>query len=158
MTEMVLVPKEPTEAMQNAMVNEMGLGAHEGEAIAIYKAALEAAPSSPVAGWQPIETAPKDGTIFLAIVFGSPQFVAWVEDVKHTQRDTLPVAGFMGLLKVERRTVTQESGFRVLMPPARGCGFGIHGNFAPIEPTHWMPLPQPPALLSTGEANQGDAG
>lgn len=68
--------------------------------------------------WQPIETAPKDGTVFLSWVHDHPQFVAWVNARPHP-------------------------GFRVLMPPGRGYGFGIHGNFAPVEPRYWVPLTIP---------------
>ena len=81
-------------------------------------AVLAATPEpAPPSGWQPIETAPKDGRVLLAYWGDTPQFIGW-----------------------------DGEGWRVLMPPARGMGFGIHGNFAPFQPTHWMPLPAPPTM------------
>ena len=65
--------------------------------------------------WHPMETAPKDRP-FIAYFGDSPQFVGWIDG----------------------------DGWRVLMPPARGFGFGIHGNFAPFIPRGWMPLPPAP--------------
>jgi hypothetical protein len=66
--------------------------------------------------WRPIETAPKDGTVLLSLWGDDPQFIAWIN-------------------------FKDEEGWRVLMPPARGVGWGIHGNFAPYEPKVWMPIP-----------------
>lgn len=88
--------------------------------------------------WQPIETAPKDGRVFLAYAGQYPQFVAWVE----TEEEEFIQDDWRWWRW--RKVVRREAGFRILMPPARGMGFGIHGNYAPFTPTHWMPLPPHP--------------
>jgi hypothetical protein len=91
--------------------------------------------------WQTIETAPKDGTVFLAYWRDGPQFVAWVDDEpRHVARREGPWWRRRKIVEV-----VDESGFRVLMPPSRGWGFGINGGYAPFTPTHWMPRPTPPA-------------
>jgi hypothetical protein len=92
--------------------------------------------------WQPIETAPKDGTVFLAYWGDDPQFVAWVGDAAN-EVEYRRVGPFWNR-RTERMVKSRETGFRVLMPPARGMGWGVHGNFAPFTPTHWMPLPEAP--------------
>lgn len=89
--------------------------------------------------WQPIETAPKDGSVFLAYWGQYTQFVAWVEIDEETVRYEGP---WWWRRRIQDRRYI--AGFRVLMPPARGYGFVIHGNFAPFTPTHWMPIPDPP--------------
>jgi hypothetical protein len=86
--------------------------------------------------WQSIETAPKDGTIFLAYWGCDPQFVAWVNMLPTVE--TRKVGPFWRRrVVVERR---ENAGFRVLMP-SRGGGFGVHGNYAPFTPREWMPIP-----------------
>lgn len=95
--------------------------------------------------WQPIETAPKDGTVFLAYWNDVPQFVAWCGEVAGKTRRV----GHLWW----RRVIVEETdrhGFRVLMPPARGMGWCIHGNFAPFTPKFWMPLPPPPETTNEG--------
>lgn len=63
--------------------------------------------------WQPIETAPKDGTpILVACPYSSG--VA-VENVRWIDR-----------------------------PRARGWRFHNYGPALGVQPTHWMPLPEPP--------------
>ena len=66
--------------------------------------------------WQPIETAPKDGTDILVYV-GPHQFAAWY----HT--DT-------------------ESGCSMWAISTDRCNEAI--SFSTFLPTHWMPLPKPP--------------
>lgn len=90
--------------------------------------------------WRPGATAPKDGSIFFSYWDDIPVFVAWCGPVL-CQRERR-VGPFWN-----RRTIPaqyDEHGFRVLMPPARNLGWGIHGNFAPFTPEFWMPLPLPP--------------
>lgn len=63
--------------------------------------------------WQPIETAPKDGSVFIA----------------HTPR-----------AKIRKVRLMQW-----LSPKMNWAVFGwkdMNGNFH--DPTHWMPLPEPP--------------
>ena len=76
--------------------------------------------------WQPIETAPKDGTWFLAYVpdldcmcWGPYEFCAWEVD------SWVNVGG----------NVTRSG-------PGYWC---TTDTSEPCEPTHWMPLPKSPA-------------
>jgi hypothetical protein len=64
--------------------------------------------------WQPIETAPKDGT------------QVWAWDAERGSNPALWVDG----------------------------AWWITYDDAMIHPTHWMPLPDPPAALSTGTETQ----
>ena len=68
-----------------------------------------------VAEWQPIETAPKDGTVFLGYKRG--QF----RECYKVPRDDCDMWCFGGTS-------------------------GADDLFPNIKPTHWMPLPKPPAM------------
>lgn len=71
--------------------------------------------------WQPIETAPKDGTVVL------------IHDP-----DDAPYTGIVtiGLFDGEKWN---------------GCDHGYHMNAGIIvAPTHWMPLPSPPGTVEEG--------
>jgi hypothetical protein len=84
--------------------------------------ALLDAPSAPdptMALWQPIETAPKDGTHILAVM-------PWLPDAKIL---------FWAPYANEWRCPASERG-----PNPEGW-----------LPTHWMPLPTPPAALALAE-------
>ena len=73
--------------------------------------------------WQPIETAPKDGTVFLGYKRG--QF----RECYKVTRDDCDMWCFGGTS-------------------------GADDLFPNIKPTHWMPLPKPPAIdaaMSQGE-------
>lgn len=92
--------------------------------------------------WKLIETAPKDGTIFLAYLGHHIQFVAWtgLEQKKTVRRE----GPWYRKRRVEDITEVKH-GFSVLLPIAcGGLGYGVHGNFAAFTPTHWMSLPEPP--------------
>lgn len=72
-------------------------------------------------GWQPIETAPKDGTRILMAVRG------FVPAVAYWQNDR----GVFDYLDAE------------CMPDERAWQAMLANSFE-WEPTHWMPLPEPP--------------
>lgn len=67
--------------------------------------------------WQPIETAPKDGVVFLGYKKG--KFGPLFGECYCTQREDGEVWTFRG-----------SSGFSDIFPD--------------VKPTHWMPLPTPP--------------
>lgn len=76
--------------------------------------------------WQPIETAPKDGTHILVFpaLLAYPLVATWERPAR-----TPPMMRSRG-------EETGHFGFwRVAMSPAK----------VPYEPTHWMPLPAPPS-------------
>jgi hypothetical protein len=86
---------------------------------AIYRAMLAAAP--PVDGWQPIETAPRDGGAFMV----------WWPHWFH-----FPLTAYFKDFRLRLSDSTQPA-----EPWEMGTDFG---------PTHWMPLPQPPNNERTG--------
>ena len=69
-----------------------------------------------MSGWQPIETAPKDGT---RVILGNPNnpYGEWP---------------FMGEFDAGK--------------------WRIHIDGQTIDPTHWMPLPEPPPTVEREEA------
>lgn len=73
-------------------------------------------PAPSVPEWQPIETAPKDGTVVLLAGCRKPVAAAWLED---------------------------EIDYWHVDDNKRGP-FALRGP----GPTHWMPLPKPPAARS----------
>ncbi len=95
-------------------------------------AALQAAPVASEVGWQPIESAPKDGSYIIAAKFGRSQELAWV---KHSRWIT---AGEIADL---------EGGEPDEYDPGWTDG---NDDSEPCFPTHWMPL-EPPALKASGE-------
>ena len=67
--------------------------------------------------WQPIETAPKDGSRIL--VFNRKVYIAsWSEEAQHGEFECAP-------------------GWQVFCPDDYWYAFCVN-------PTHWMPLPEPP--------------
>jgi hypothetical protein len=78
-------------------------------------------PSSQLVGWRPIETAPKDGT---PVLVGHEQavFSAWWE-------------------KDGTQTNTNHPGW------VDGTT-NSYEEYTTYEPTHWMPLPAPPATAT----------
>jgi hypothetical protein len=82
--------------------------------------ALLAASPVPEAGWQPIASAPTDGTRVLGCVDGEVRFVTWCK-TSH-----VPLYGW---------NISDQ---------------GVE-DFDLCYPTHWMPLPLPPAIPSQKE-------
>jgi hypothetical protein len=72
--------------------------------------------------WQPIETAPKDGTQVLLWVDGHVMLSRWY-------------VHYLNGAPNPHRAPEWEQGEMY-------GGFG--GYMGPLRPTHWMPLPQPP--------------
>ena len=72
-------------------------------------------------GWQPIETAPKDGSYLLLHTEFSETVIGWFG------KDT---------------NIEEYEGW--LYGDGNDYSTGLFYN--PIKPTHWMPLPKPPAL------------
>ncbi|HXE51278.1 MAG TPA: DUF551 domain-containing protein [Ramlibacter sp.] len=89
-------------------------------------AGLEALHSPPAAqsGWRPIETAPKDGKHKPVLL--------------HVNWEPLTVVGYWGAASDVGEFQSDEETWRVLWDQAP-----IRDGYD--EPTHWMPLPEPPA-------------
>jgi hypothetical protein len=69
--------------------------------------------------WQPIESAPKDGTLLLCF----------------SERLGLIVAGYDTIVRrPEKKQILDYSRWRV----------DWDGDYLATAPTHWMPLPEPP--------------
>lgn len=86
--------------------------------------------------WQPIETAPKDGTPFLAYVRGEHVVAAWKE---------VWVAGNWELVGIQSPPMSNND---IRTVTALEGKFG--GKVQIPGPTHWMPLPAPPAEPHAG--------
>ena len=86
--------------------------------------------------WKNIESAPKDGTPFLGWV-GKPWVFAWHRENDKPDR----VTG-----RIFKKTVKGKKGFsgwHGLVPHGNGWALmWLRGHVN--QPTHWMPLPQPP--------------
>lgn len=74
--------------------------------------------------WQPIESAPRDGTFFLAVVKGfAPAVAQWTTDFRPEGEFTFLEPGMFADESHWDEMVAQTD---------------------PWEPTHWQPLPAPP--------------
>ena len=73
--------------------------------------------------WQPIETAPKDGTHVILWIEGSAIEGQWDSQTRNDGTSYGPGT------------------WEVLILPSHGCGCCSNEN---DPPTHWMPLPTPP--------------
>lgn len=72
--------------------------------------------------WQPIETAPKDGTEILVLVNKTPMKTRWYTPYLNGKPDPYG------------KSEWQQQDMR--------GGFGSYGG--PLRPTHWMPLTETP--------------
>ena len=84
-------------------------------------------------GWQPIETAQRDGTLFVARI-------QWSDE---------PVVGYFD---GNRFYVTNE---HHEVSCGTYCYGGSIGTASGTNPTHWMPLPAPPAIDAAIAAQEG---
>lgn len=141
MTEMVLVPRKALE-----VISQKDASIATAVEVRHWAYTLLASPSSPSApvgeGWQPIETAPKDGSDILILANGMAiearyEPGLWGPDIPGEVRE------YDGPVWVAFDDLTQ---FEIEEGLLDG-GKDHHGAV-----THWMPLPHPPALLSPGNA------
>lgn len=94
-------------------------------------------------GWQPIETAPRDGRHIIAGRFGPSHELLWVKD---THWDTAE-----GAAQADGYTAAQADDYETGWQNADAFMDGTCG------PTHWMPLPAPPSTPATRVEGQGEA-
>lgn len=89
--------------------------------------------------WQPIETAPKDGTVIL--LCGGEDDPLNTDAHPNEALHTRPVTGWWG------RVVEWDEADTIW----RYCSYdsGIYGEYK--NPTHWMPLPPPPKATPASE-------
>lgn len=101
---------------------EAAFYADEGNIPSCLKAAFDAYEAA--SGWQPIEAAPKDGTPILAYERGEVHQAAWGDALlaRMVNGRSVPV-----------------------------CGWMTRDSTAQKNPTHWRPLPTPPALSKAKE-------
>jgi hypothetical protein len=84
--------------------------------------------------WQPIETAPKDGTYIIA--FEPDEDRAWKPNIAIVQWH-LPTSQHF------EPDDEDPDLYRKIIKPV-GSGFWVGGPWSPWHATHWMPLPEPP--------------
>ena len=93
------------------MARALGLTVH------VEVRAAQGMPGASVSAWQPIETAPKDGSRFLATFFND-----------HVRENGVPQVDVL-----------------YWFPQNDPDGFWETVNYEPLDEwTHWMPLPKPP--------------
>ena len=78
--------------------------------------------------WQPIETAPKDGSVFLIVDMKSSRPMAYAACWWPERDDLYPWAIFEGV----------------------NTDGGLNSYSRKYPPTHWMPMPEPPSNPAGG--------
>jgi hypothetical protein len=92
-------------------------------------------------GWQPIETAPKDGTILMLFVPGGlPDRTGYEHESFPFTFGQFTAADYQHAqwLSLEAQTEVHDYGGYT--------GVSVCTERLPCSPTHWMPLPPPPQV------------
>jgi hypothetical protein len=105
-------------------------------------------PESPVKIWLPIETAPRDGTHFLAYGNGAPERAI----VYDTKTDWQPRIRICWRLLFDS-TRDEDAGDGLFRKVAYVADLGWEGGVH-FDPTHWMPIPAAPQALSSGQGTE----
>jgi hypothetical protein len=106
-------------------------------AVAFWECVRKALPI----GWQPIETAPRDGRLLLSYWGKEPVFVYWGRVRETVERKVKRRWGFGHRIETDART--SEPAWRVAIWSPR-LGWGPNGNCGDFTPPAWQPIPPPP--------------
>ncbi len=103
--------------------------------------------------WKPIETAPKDGSEFIALIGGLPYKARYDEIGRfiwymHINRAT---GGSYLVHKIDGKRLLEEIKAKEYDYQPSGC-FWKRGM--EDKPTHWMPLPPPPVPQTSTHSNE----
>lgn len=93
--------------------------------------------------WKTIDSAPKDGTVFISYWGNMPCFVAWIYSTIDILEEKEEITGKGWFKKTIKRKIKREienNGFRVLVNGGNACLLR-HGQYAPFTPKYWCPLP-----------------
>ena len=86
--------------------------------------------------WQPIETAPKDGTVIDLWIVGSDDNVDFYSSTARKVRNKPFRVGRATCFRWEQRGGNPPAWY-----PIAGLGYPLSPE---VDPTHWMPIPEGP--------------